>query len=165
MSTIAEEIAKLRKEADERAGEAERLGRLHARYPDLKKHVNRWNKIRYCSASVNGLVQRFDISHNCGCCSDSPLEVWPYLETEDGNVYSDPCCFTVGEKDPTFYVDIPYDGWDDKMRKAGIPEPIVGAVSFHFDRGKDEVAELASEFGSPIRPGRFNFDGDDDEIE
>jgi hypothetical protein len=157
MSTIAEEIERLRKESNEKGEEAARLGRLHAKYSDLKKHVNRWEKVRYCSASVNGSVQRFDIAHNCGCCSDSPLEVWPYLETEDGNVYSDPCCFRVGEKNPMFYADVPYEGWDEKMRAVGIPELIIGAVSMHFQREKKEVIEMAESFGSSVRT-----DGDDD---
>lgn len=144
MSSIQEELTKLNKEASEKASEAEKLLRLSASFPDLQKHVGRWNKVAYYSASVNSKVQRFDIRHNCGCCSDSPLEVWPYLETPDGNVYSDPPCFQVGEK---YYLggDRPYPKWREKLEAAGIPEVIIGAISMHFREDRDNRIRAACE--------------------
>ncbi len=137
-------IATLRKEAAEKLAEAEKLEALFKMYPNLLKKTGRWDKVAYYSKDVNGLVTRFDIRHNCGCCRDSPLEVWPYLETPNGKVYSDPAEFRVGEKEPFYGGDIPHKGWDKMMRDAGIPEGIIGAVSMHFRRAAEEAKSLAS---------------------
>lgn len=135
----AEHTEALRKEAREKAEEAEKLEKLTALFPDLRKQVGRWNKVAFCSKSVNEKVTRFDMRHNCGCCPDSPLEVWPYLETEHGKVYSDPPQFFVGEN--SYYGDRPRAGWEEELRKAGIPEAIVGAVGIHFRREKESAVE------------------------
>lgn len=144
MSSIQVELDKLNKEAVEKTAEAERLVRLSAMFPDLQKHVGRWNKVAYYSVSVNSKVERFDLRHNCGCCSDSPLEVWPYLETPEGNVYSDPPSFQVGEK---HYLggDRPYPKWREKLQAAGIPEVVIGAISMHFQVDKDARVQAAYE--------------------
>lgn len=144
MSSVQEELSKLNKEASEKVAEAERLVRLSASFPDLRKHVGRWDKVAYYSALVNPKVERFDIRHNCGCCSDSPLEVWPYLETPDGKVYSDPPCFQVGEK---YYLggDRPYPKWREKLQAAGIPDVIIEGVSVHFREDKEARVRAAEE--------------------
>lgn len=155
MSSVQEELDKLKTEAGKKVAEAERLVRLSALFPDLQKHVGRWNKVAYYSSSVNSKVERFDLRHNCGCCSDSPLEVWPYLETPDGRVYSNPPCFQVGEK---YFLggDRPYPKWKESLEKASISKVIVEAISAHFrfDRNsrirsaceEDEVSEEAEPF-------------------
>jgi hypothetical protein len=135
-------IVQLRKEAVEKIEEADKLERLFKEFPDLLKDTNRWKRVRYYSKAVNSRANRFDISHNCGCCNDSPLEIWPYLETPDGNVYSDPPCFTVGEQH-WISGDVPRPGWKEEMQKAGIPEDIIGAVSAHFKEDSDSRKEIA----------------------
>jgi hypothetical protein len=121
--------------------EAEKLERLEKAYPDIQKRVGRWNKVTYFTKAVNEQVTDFDARHNCGCCSDSPLEIWPFVKTENGNVYSDPPCFTVGERDYWSCHDKPYDGWDTKMLAAGIPEAIVDGVRVYFKRDEEEEEE------------------------
>jgi hypothetical protein len=144
MSTIQSELEKLNKEVVERTAEAGRLARLSVAFPDLQKHVGRWNKVAYYSPSVNSKVERFDLRHNCGCCSDSPLEIWPYLETPDGRVYSDPPCFQVGEK---HYLggDKPYPKWKEKLEAAGLPEVLIGAISVHFRVDKEARVQASYE--------------------
>ena len=144
MMTIEEQVAKLRKEAEEKTQEAERLVKLQELYPDLQRHVTRWKTERYYSKAVNGEVTRFDLRHSCGCCNDSPLELWPYLETEHGKVYSDPPRFQVGEKH-WMGGDRPYDGWKKKLEAAGFPEIIVGAVGIHFDNDRISRIEIAED--------------------
>lgn len=39
--------------------ELEKLEQLYKNYPDLKKHVNRWKTVRYCSKSVNDKVNQY----------------------------------------------------------------------------------------------------------
>jgi hypothetical protein len=141
--SIQDDIATLRKEIDQKRTEADKLQRLDEAFPGIEKQTGRWNKVAYCSEAVNGRVDRFDMRHNCGCCNDSPLEVWPYLETPDGNVYSKPAKFVVGERDPLYGGDIPNKGWDEKMREAGIAEAVIGAVRIYFRKQADEVKEAA----------------------
>ena len=66
------------------------------------------------------------------------------METPYGNVYSDPPDFRVGQKESYYGGDVPYKGWDQKMRSAEIPEGIIGAVSMHFRRSADEAKETAA---------------------
>jgi hypothetical protein len=124
-------IETIRKESAEKLVEADRLERLFKEFPDLRKHTNRWDTVRYYSKAVNTQVNDYDLSHNCGCCNDSPLELWPYLETPNGKVYSDPPCFVVGEKH-WICGDEARPGWKTKLRDAGIPEPIIFSVDAHF---------------------------------
>lgn len=117
---------------------ADKLEVLLKEYPNLRKRTGRWNKVAFYTKDVNALVTRFDQRFNCGCCSHSPLEIWPYLETPHGNIYSDPPDFFVGRRGSYSEGDTPDKGWDSKMRDAGIPEPIIGAVGMHFRRVEEE---------------------------
>jgi hypothetical protein len=142
--SVPREIEKLRTEADKHLAEVTRLEAALKVYPDLRKHTWRWDKITYYTKEVNALVTDYDCRHNCGCCADSPLEVFPYVDTPVGKVYSDPACFTVGERDPLYGGDVPRKGWDKEMRDAGIPEEIIKRVRYHF-REEAEKAKSAAE--------------------
>lgn len=144
MSSIQEELTKLNKEAAEKTAEVERLTLLSTEFPDLKKHVGRWDKVAYYSSSVNSKVDQVELRHNCGCCSDSPLEAWPYLETPNGKVYSDPPCFQVGEM---HYLggDGPYPKWKEGLKSAGISEVVIEVISMHFKRDRDNRIQAACE--------------------
>lgn len=138
------QVAKLRQEAAEKLAKAERTQKLIEKFPDIKRYVGRWDKEAYYSKTANAQVTRFDLRHNCGCCSDSPLEVWPYTETELGKVYSDPPEFRIGERH-WMSGDKPYPGWKDKLKEAGIPEDIIGVISMHFKKDSEERKLLAEE--------------------
>lgn len=125
--------------------EAHRLSDLAHQFPDLKKKVGRWKKVVFTSPAANARATGFDMRHNCGCCADSPLEVWPYAETLNGRVYSEPPEFRVGERDPSFGADKAYEGWDKKMRDAGIPDAIVSAVAEHFKSEAKKIHEAVDE--------------------
>lgn len=144
MSSIQDEVAKLSKEAAALLQEQARLSKAYQAYPDLQKHVGRWGKVAYYSKAVNSQVTFVDVRHNCGCCSDSPLEVWPYVDTEHGRIYSDPPCFTVGEQH-WIAGDKPYPGWEQKMRGAGIHESVIEMIQRRFDKDKQTRRELAEE--------------------
>jgi len=137
LSSIPGVIETLEKELNDKQEELKNLRALYTKYPDLKRNVNRWKRVRFYSASVNNKVDKYDCSHNCGCCSDSPLEVWPYLETEFGNVYSDPFCFQVGEKHG-ISGDVAYPGWKKNLREAKIPENIIESVSNSFKKDAED---------------------------
>lgn len=137
--TIAEHIAKLRQEAVEKNVEAERLERLLIEYPDLKRHVGRWEKVAYSSPSVNAKATDYETRYNCGCCRDSPLELWPYIETSLGRIYSSPASFFIGEKEPFSGVAVAKAGWKDELRKAGLPEALIERVGQRFEAEKEEA--------------------------
>jgi len=145
MANIQDDISKLQKEAATAVVEVERLAKMAAAIPDLKKYTGRWNKVAYYSASHNEKVSDYDMRHNCGCCNDSPLEIWPYVETEYGKIYSDPPCFTVGERH-WISGDKPYDGWEKKLKDAHIPEAIIEKIAYHFQSDKeDRIASVLEE--------------------
>jgi hypothetical protein len=136
---VTEIVTAMRDAATGLHREADQLEYLMTDFPDLKKKVGRWNKVVFYSRSVNARVTDYDSRHNCGCCQDSPLEIWPYVMTEHGRVYSDPPEFRVGERDPMLSGDRPYEGWDKKMREAEIPETIIAAVAVHFHKHAEEA--------------------------
>jgi hypothetical protein len=142
---VSLEIKKLHKESAEKIVEAERLTRLLAAYPDLLIHHRRGGYKHYYSKAVNNLVNKVDFSHSCSCgsCHDSPLDVWLYLETPDGPVYSNPVKFYVGREGP-YGGDIPKKGWQTTLRDAGIPEAIVTQVKEHFRKSAEDAQEQAS---------------------
>jgi hypothetical protein len=135
---IQEKLDELRREAEKNQVEAEKLEELAKLYPDLEEHIGRWNKSVMCSASVNGLVTDFDDRFNCGCCPDSPWEVWPYLDTPCGKVYSNPAEFQVGEKYEGSAA-TPCKDWQNSLRKAGISEKVIEGVSNRFDSFREEL--------------------------
>ncbi len=138
-----EHIEALRKEAAVKLADAERIARLTTQYPDLRRHVNRWNTVTFCSASVNSTATHYHQHHNCGCCNDSPLEVWPYIQTPDGEIHSDPPCFRIGEKSGCY--DEPYYGWEQQLRTASIPEDIISKIQGYFAECESALAEERDE--------------------
>lgn len=144
------QIELARKAAAEKLVEAERLEKLSALYPDLRRFVGRWEKVVWCSKAVNAQATEYDRRFNCGCCSDSPLEIWPYLETEFGKVYSDPPEFKLGEKHWISGAK-PYAGWKDKLREAGIREEIIEGVQAYFGACHEERVKLAEEDSEAVR--------------
>lgn len=143
MNEVAKDIERAQQEAARKVAEAEKLAELAKFYPDLKKRTGRWGKVAYYSLAANEQVTDFDARHNCGCCSDSPLEIWPYVHTPYGNVYSDPPCFTVGERIPYYEEaereDRAYPNWDKAMTDAKIPDRIIDRVGAHL--GVDRTAK------------------------
>jgi hypothetical protein len=84
--SVHDEVNEAKKKAEAFQQELNRVKALESVYPDLEIEVGRWNKKVYSSKTVNGIVDNYETRFNCGCCSDSPYEVWPYLETEFGRV-------------------------------------------------------------------------------
>lgn len=128
---MTQEPQKLREEAEKALKEAERIESLESLFPDLKKETGRWGKVVYSSPSVNTEVTDFESRHNCGCCRDSPLEIWPYIDLPGGNrVHSSPAQFFVGERNPYGSGNIANPGWEEPLRAAGIPEEIIKRISY-----------------------------------
>ena len=141
---VPRDIETLRKEASEKLAEASRLEAMLQAYPNLRKHTGRWKKVAYYTKDVNALVTEYDQRFNCGCCNDSPLEIWPYVQGPHGKVYSEPACFVAGEKEPFYGGAVAHKGWDTKMEAAGIPRPIIDRVRSVFRQAAAEAKEAAS---------------------
>ena len=129
---IQEYIKKKQEEALKAKVDVEGASALLEQFPDLELHINRWKRERYSSAHANSMTTDCDISHNCGCCPDSPLEVWPYVQLGAVRVYSKPACFMVGEKNAYGYGECPYPDWQERMEKEGIPDAVIQKVAQYF---------------------------------
>lgn len=138
------QIEILRKEAKQKLEKAQNIENLLMKFPDLNRFVGRWEKEVFCSRSVNSIVDKYDRRYNCGCCEDSPLEIWPYIETEYGKVYSYPACFRVGERSG-FSSSRPYDNWKERLEKENISENIIKKIESFFEYEK-ESEEHDSDF-------------------
>jgi len=120
--------------------------RLCEAFPDLEVSTDRWDRKRLVSAKVNSIADQVDFRHNCGCCADSPLEARPFILFEGQQVFSDPDCFQVGEKNPSHYHDEPYDGWEERLRGKQISEVAIQLVRDYFAKEVEERrAELQAE--------------------
>jgi len=134
-----EKVSQLLREAKKSQKEADLLRGLLAEFPDLEIRTGRWNKVAYVSASVNSKVTDYDVRYNCGCCNDSPREVWPFVETPLGKVYSNPPYFFVGKRDEYIGGCVADIGWDEQLRKAGIPDALIDRIGRGM-RSPDEPA-------------------------
>jgi hypothetical protein len=147
MSDIQHTIDGLRRSAEQDTKRADGLQLLLAAYPDLKRHVDRWDKETFCSRTVNAKVISYDMKRNCGCCADTPVEVWPYLDTSNGRVHSDPPCFRVGNQDPESYTYVARFGWEEGLRSAGIPDEMIGRIGLSLSPAVEP--ELTAEVDYP----------------
>lgn len=107
------EIEKLRKRADQ-------LEKLKSEFPDLREYGDRWEKI-LISKQVK--PEKYSLKHSCGCCDDSPLLMYFYVERHGERVYTDPPYVRVGEKNRNYGeegepIDIWYPGWKLDVTKA-----------------------------------------------
>lgn len=113
-------------------------------FPDLRRYEGRWGKVALYAKSANSQVTGYDTRHNCGCCVDSPLELWPYAETEWGPVYSDPPKFHVGHGDGHFG-DYESSEWETQLEAAGIPLAPFAALHGKFKKDADRRDQLEDE--------------------
>jgi hypothetical protein len=107
------------------------IKQLLTTYPDLKRHKSRWGEERYCSPMFNTSVTDCEITHACGCCPDSAIYVWPYLEKDGHRLYAYPIPFHVGEANYG-NGENSLDNWEDKLRSAHIPDHIIQKVQRFF---------------------------------
>jgi hypothetical protein len=133
---MQDEIEKIKAQAAELLAKADKMEKLKQLFPDIKVHTNRWGTKRNYSKQVNSVATNVEIRHNCGCCADSPVEAWPYLNTEFGPIYSDPPSFFVGEQNGYGYGQIESSGWEKTLRASNISESVINQVRAFFDANK-----------------------------
>ncbi len=130
VSEIRKEAAAQSAQASATLAEAERVRALGERFPDLRVEHGRWGKKVFASPAANVIADDFETRHNCGCCRDSPLELWPFVRTELGPVHSSPSRFMIGEMSDDG--DVPYGGWESDLRSHGIPEALIARAASLF---------------------------------
>lgn len=114
--------------------------KLLEEFPDLHEHFNRWKQRRLSSKYANNKVTDVEIRHNCGCCDDSPLEVWPYLNIGNIRVYSDPTVFSVGHK-CYWKGDTPNPNWQKQLIDNNIPLSIIDKIQIYFENNDPNYEE------------------------
>ena len=146
---LGEELAGRSAELRKEAARVDRQAQMLEKYPDLEEIGFRWNKKCLSSKGVNRHVDKVDIRHNCGCCDDSPIEVFPYKNVDGVVVYSKPACFFVGKKNWDYggYGERPNEDWQEELIEAEI-NPI--------------VIKIVDDWFKANPPGQFP-DEDDDE--
>ncbi len=115
--------------------------KLFDKYPNLREQSLRWRKV-LCSKDVNSIADQTHFYHSCGCCSDSPLYVGPYVQDGEFKIYTDPPQFMIGEKDPygDFY-EIEYDDWQEDLKKINVQNVIIEQVTNYFKESREESAD------------------------
>ncbi len=151
---LQKEAAEAKSKYDAANKELERVQKLKELYPDLEITVGRWNKKVYRSASVNPLVTDYEVRFNCGCCHDSPFEVWFYLETNYGKIYSHPSYFVAGERDGRYSLDVNIeDGAKERILKENVNPDVVNKFFSIYENNKrieDDDSECCGEKGEEI---------------
>ena len=85
--SIQAEIQRLAEEKSSIHSRIEKLQGMLALYPDLVREAGP-KGIRYTSASIAAIALAFDIEDSCECCRDPSIQVWPYVPTPFGKIYS-----------------------------------------------------------------------------
>jgi hypothetical protein len=118
-----------RKEADKASGMADRIEAILKLFPDTVVNKDRFGTIRIEAKSCAKLCDKVELRHSCGCCGDSALLARPFMETAYGRIYCSG--IGIGEK---YYNggDIPWKGWQEKIKAEGVPSVIVEKIEQHF---------------------------------
>jgi len=124
-------IEELEKELEEKQIFLNKLKDIKKNYPSLDEYRGRWRTV-YCSKEINGKTDEVQIEKSCGCCVDAALLAKPFKEIEGIKIFSDPVKFTIGwgEYSGGYTLN---EGWDEKMKKALIPEKIITKVKEYID--------------------------------
>jgi hypothetical protein len=104
-------------------------------FPDTHYHTSRWGTRRLTSKLANAKCTDIDIGHNCGCCNDSPIEVWPYFKVGELKLYAAGIPFSPGES-WDHVAERPYEGWEEQFIKNQIPEGVINKVQVFFDENR-----------------------------
>lgn len=123
----------LAKEIEQQQQELDQIKKLMELYPDLRKNVNRWKTVTYCSKTANSQCNDFGMRYSCGCCSDAAKMVLPFIETPYGKVHSDPVEFTIGSKDSSELLD-----FEKHMTDSGIPKELIERIRKTYEKTEEE---------------------------
>lgn len=99
-------------------------------FPDLEVKIDQWKNKYFSATTANLKVEDFYTAHSCGCCSDSPLFAYPYLEINGVRVHSEPERFYIGEQCDYVASGERYDdGCIEKLQEHQIAKGVVDRIS------------------------------------
>ena len=116
--------------------EAAKLEKIKSKFPDVTETRDRWGTVRLSAKSANSLTTDIETRHSCGCCNDAPYYAQPYLTFEGERIYSNPERICIGEKATSFYGDIWYENWRDKLAEIGVPEDTINKLEPSYQKDK-----------------------------
>lgn len=96
--SIEKRLSLLANTIQEAESEAEKIKTMLLLFPDLEVNIDRWKNVKYTSQMVNTMATEYTTGYSCGCCSDSPYFIYPYVEFEGIRVHSKPARFYIGER-------------------------------------------------------------------
>jgi len=102
----------------------------------IKLKSDRWSQGKISSNKVNGLCNNVSISPTCGCCSDAPIEAYPYVEMYGFKIFSTES-FTIGDQCYCGGVRA-WNQWDKNLKDAGMPKKIIDIIQQFFDDNPEE---------------------------
>ena len=83
--------------------------KVYEQLPDLEITYDRWKNKRYSSLAVNAKATEYYTGYSCGCCNDSPLFLYPFVEINGTRVHTKPVRFYIGDKSDYIEDGVQYD--------------------------------------------------------
>lgn len=129
--TVVRPESRYRLEAVRKTAEAIKFERMQALFPDLSSTTKTLGPF-WCSTHVVKLAQDCEFRHWGGLRLTGPLEVWPFVDTVEGRVYSSPVGTVVGDLVGQNYV--PRPGWSNTLSEQGFSDQVIQKVSQYLEK-------------------------------
>lgn len=97
------------------------------------EETHRWDKECFCSPRINPIANRWEVRKNCGCCADTIIEAFPYVEENGLKIYTQPSVFVIGQANYGNGI-IPTEKWEENMAKANISPAIIGDIRSYLEK-------------------------------
>lgn len=123
---IDEELSRLLRDANHH--DFIRLTSLKSGFDDLRVLRDDTGKSYWCSAQANPEVDRFEVHGSSRSAEASPLEVWTYISTLEGRLYSDPPCHRIGEAVIGGFGELPDFGWESFLGLSKINKDLIKKI-------------------------------------
>lgn len=140
---IQEKINKIREEIRKGEAEIKKLEVITSKFPDAYIQQDRWKTERVFSETATPLCDKYEWKHSCGCCSDSPLFAYPYLETEFGKVYAHGAPFRILDRDEWGSGNYLRNKFD--VRATALSDSMKSQIQDHIDRWATKDKEYPTE--------------------
>jgi hypothetical protein len=121
------------------------LEKIKNKFNNVTIQLDRWRKEYVCSPDINSIADNYYTHHDCGCCDDSPLFIFPYIEFENVKIYSDPYKICIGEKNYEFGDKI-NDNCEEKLVKHNISKKIIEFVVTMKEEYKEKYEEYREKY-------------------
>ena len=125
-------IAKLEQQIFDNRKTISILKRVKNKYPKLRLNWDRWNNEYFNTSEINPVANKIDVHYNCSCCSDSSLMLNCFIEFNELKIYGSPFELCIGEKNSCGSGTIPFEKWEEKVRKENYSDSIIEQINNYF---------------------------------